>query len=206
MRDLKDCQAEVFRRSEKRIKQRRKRRKHIIMTCVPLMLCTTVIFSIVVSNKKAAAPASPGMPATNTAGALTGDMQESVSFPIAKIEVSSIHFSRSYTDAEHIRSISEQLLACSVSGPENSHPTQESVQDETVRGSSDTSDLADGNVKTQGESGSVEYTITLAMDAGEKTEYYLAGNILENRTTNQTYTLSREQVKKLLDLLGTPKP
>ena len=206
MRDLKDCQAEVFRRSEKRIKQRRQRRKHIIMTCVPLMLCTTVVFSIGVFNRKASAPASSDMPTVNTVGALTEDRQESVSLPIAKIEVSSIHFSRSYTDAEHVRLISEQLLACSVSGPENSRPAQESVQDETVRGSSDTSELADGNIETQGESVIVEYTITLAVAEGEKTEYYLAGNMLENRTTNQTYTLSQAQVKKLLDLLESPKP
>ena len=39
MRNLKECQAEVFRRSEKRIEKRRKTYKRIGVWCIPLVLC-----------------------------------------------------------------------------------------------------------------------------------------------------------------------
>ena len=42
MRELHECQAEVFRRSEKRIKERKQRRNHILMTCIPLVLCLSI--------------------------------------------------------------------------------------------------------------------------------------------------------------------
>lgn len=50
MRSLQECQAEVFRRSEKRIKERKKRRKHILMLCIPLVLCLTTIGSFLLSG------------------------------------------------------------------------------------------------------------------------------------------------------------
>ena len=43
MRNLQECQAEVFRRSEKRIHERKKRRAHLLMLCIPLALCITII-------------------------------------------------------------------------------------------------------------------------------------------------------------------
>ena len=40
MRSLQECQAEVFRRSEKRIRTRR-RAIRAVMVCAPLVLCLT---------------------------------------------------------------------------------------------------------------------------------------------------------------------
>ena len=42
MRNFEERKAEVFRRSEKRIKERKQRRNHILMTCIPLVLCLTI--------------------------------------------------------------------------------------------------------------------------------------------------------------------
>ena len=38
MRNLDECQAEVFRRSEQRIRKRRRRRRQVLAACVPLAL------------------------------------------------------------------------------------------------------------------------------------------------------------------------
>lgn len=46
MRELTECTAEVFRRSERRISQRRKRRKYAIALCVPLCLFVAVLSTI----------------------------------------------------------------------------------------------------------------------------------------------------------------
>ena len=50
MRDLKECQAAVFRRSEIRIKARKKRRNRILMTCIPMVLGITVITAVLWSK------------------------------------------------------------------------------------------------------------------------------------------------------------
>ena len=42
MRELNDCTAEVFRRSEKRIKERRRARKRVLAVCIPLCLIITL--------------------------------------------------------------------------------------------------------------------------------------------------------------------
>ena len=46
MREINEITAEVFRRSNNRIKERKQNRNRIIMCCVPLLLCITV-FSVV---------------------------------------------------------------------------------------------------------------------------------------------------------------
>lgn len=45
MRNLNECRAEVFRRSENRIKERKKRRNRMLACCIPLVLCVTVLVS-----------------------------------------------------------------------------------------------------------------------------------------------------------------
>lgn len=42
MRELNECTAEVFRRSEKRIKKRRRTRKRVLAVCIPLCLIFTL--------------------------------------------------------------------------------------------------------------------------------------------------------------------
>lgn len=39
MRELYECRAEVFRRSENRIKERRKKRSRMLAVCIPLVFC-----------------------------------------------------------------------------------------------------------------------------------------------------------------------
>jgi len=43
MRNFEERKAEVFRRSEKRIKARKQRRNHILMACIPLALCLAIL-------------------------------------------------------------------------------------------------------------------------------------------------------------------
>jgi len=42
MRNLEDCKAEIFRRSEKRIKERKRARKRVLAYCIPLCLMLVV--------------------------------------------------------------------------------------------------------------------------------------------------------------------
>ena len=47
MRDLNECKAEVFRRSEKRIKERRKIRNRALALCIPLCLLILLSSSMI---------------------------------------------------------------------------------------------------------------------------------------------------------------
>lgn len=97
MRSLQECQAEVFRRSEKRIRTRR-RAIRTAMVCVPLVLCITA-FSLFVL---------PG-PTDTSDGA--GAKNDAASPPpaVCRIDVTGPGQITSITDEEHIRAITDAL-------------------------------------------------------------------------------------------------
>ena len=232
MRELHECQAEVFRRSEKRIKQRRQHRKHILLACIPLVLCITLFSAFFLRDTNKAAPEAPvaTRPAMN---APCGDWDGSSPVSVLRVEVSGLDFSKIYTDMADIMLISEQLSSYSQFKPESYEEPTESVLDEDYKQSVDTDDqhsiIADsetsGTLKEDatgenynGSSGNDDlygvtsdsanggYRITLTTDAGTQIEYYLSDNILENRTTNQSRKLTQLEVYTLKELLGIPLP
>ena len=200
MRNLNECQAEVFRRSEKRIKQRKQRRKHILMVCIPLVLCLTALGTYLFPGT---APEDPRYPLSNESamGGLTGDRYESFTCPIAKITVTGSGLSRSYTDVADLLLISDQLYACGIRGSGTHGTTNDGVADEG-EDRKENGDIFSGSVA---DSSNIAYTITLITHEGVKTEYRLAGKTLKNLTANQTYTLSQTQVNELQELLGIPQ-
>ena len=52
MRNFEERKAEIFRRSEERINERRKNRRRIVACCVPLCLCIAVLTAIYIPKKK----------------------------------------------------------------------------------------------------------------------------------------------------------
>ena len=99
MRSLQECQAEVFRRSEKRIRTRR-RAIRAVMVCVPLVLCLTA-FSLLV---RPGLPSSPdGAPPKNNAA--------SPPPAVCRIDVSGAGQVTSITDDKRICAIADTLAA-----------------------------------------------------------------------------------------------
>ena len=97
MRSLQECQAEVFRRSEKRIRTRR-RAIRAVMVCVPL--CLTA-FSLLV---RPGLPSSPdGAPPKNNAA--------SPPPAVCRIDVSGAGQVTSITDEGRVRAIADTLAA-----------------------------------------------------------------------------------------------
>ena len=232
MRDLNECQAEVFRRSEKRIKQRRQHRKHILLSCIPLVLCITLFSAFFLADTNRAAPEAPvaTRPAMNIP---CGDWDGSSPVSVLRVEVSGLDFSKTYTDTADIMLISDRLYTYSQSEPECYEEPTESVLDEDYKESVDTDDQhsiiedsgTSGTLKEEatgenynGSSGNDDlygvtsdsanggYRITLMTDAGTQIEYYLSGNVLENRTTSQSRKLTQLEVYTLQELLGIPNP
>ena len=192
MRELHECQAEVFRRSEKRIKERKQRSKRILMTCIPLVLCLTAfgafLFPQLFNHKQA--PESILGPA-GTQAAMGQDCA------IAEIKVSGNGISIHYTDVADLLMISDQLHTYGTRAPETNAAVSED--------GSDRNENADDVIGSITYSANAAYTITLITHEGVKTEYCLFGNTLRNQTTNQAYTLTYEQAKELRDMLGIPQ-
>lgn len=65
MREFNECKAEVFRRMEKGIKERKKRRNRIVACCVPLCLCITVFSAAILP---AMLPAEKGLSESDRRG------------------------------------------------------------------------------------------------------------------------------------------
>ena len=197
MRNFEERKAEVFRRSEKRIKERKQRRNHILMACIPLVLCITLLGAFLFPG------ATPEDPRFNgsAGGGLTEEKFESLSCPIAKITVTGANFSQTYKEVEDLLLISDQLYSYGSRGSETNGTTDDGIASE----GEDRKENADDVSGSVADSANIAYSITLITHEGVKTEYRLAGKTLENLTTKQTYHLSQTQVNELYELLGIPK-
>ena len=197
MRNFEERKAEVFRRSEKRIKERKQRRNHILMACIPLVLCITLLGAFLFPG------ATPEDPSFNGAagGGLTEEKFESLSCPIAKITVKGGNFSQTYKEVEDLLLISDQLYSYGSRGSETNGTTDDGIASE----GEDRKENADDVSGSVADSANIAYTITLITHEGVKTEYQLVGKTLKNLTTKQTYNLSQTQVNELYELLGIPQ-
>lgn len=103
MRTLHECQAEVFRRSEERIRARR-RAARALLVCLPLILCITA-FSLFVLPDLAALPGEPG------------SKNDSAAPPpaVCRIDISEADQVTSVTNQARIRAIIDALTELNVS-------------------------------------------------------------------------------------------
>lgn len=100
MRSLEECRAEVFRRSEKRIRARR-RRLRTLMVCAPLVLCITALSVFISAGQKHANPPDGHPPENNGNDLLCAD--------ICRIDVSEADGVKSITGEEAIRAVMDAL-------------------------------------------------------------------------------------------------
>lgn len=197
MRELHECQAEVFRRSEKRIKKRKQRTKHILTACIPLALCISVFSAVVLPEIMSQRAEDPAAPETALAG-MGQSFSQSIAAPISEITVSGHGFSRSYTDADQVLQITTYLHACA----QESADSNGAPEDGVMRG--EKKEHADIVYECVTDSAGTGYTLTLITDAGQSSTYYLLDHTLTNLTSHQLYPLSHQQVNELEDLLGIP--
>ena len=193
MRNLEECQAEVFRRSEKRIKARRRRTVRTLAICIPLVLC--------LASLPLLSGFFPGIsresPATDPAIQLPmGSQPESFVCPIASITVSAPDHSGSVTELSEILAIYDYLAAYDTYSAGGI--VDESHQEETT-----------GTVHTYTQSAGVDvtvglfYTATLVMHDGTQIPYTLIDCTLKNLATGQSFDLPQEDAEQLAKLLQT---
>ena len=200
MRNFEERKAEVFRRSEKRIKERKQRRNHILMACIPLVLCITILGAFLRPNVTPDGAADPGDTRPVVDGMGYPIQSPSLTCPIANITVSGNGFSQSYSEVEDLLLISDLLYSYGTRAPESNEIIDEAVPCE----GEDRKDHTDDMSGIISDTTNALYTITMVTHEGVKTEYQLVGNTLTNLTTNQTYKLTQTQANELRTLLGIP--
>lgn len=217
MRDLKVCQAEVFRRSENRIKARKKRRNRILMTCIPMVLGVTVI-TAALWPKDGGSPAFVGMQESATCAQAEETLAGvDVNFG-ARVEVTGEDISLYYAQTADVLKITDFLNSLTLEQPENAPEDIMDVPLEPEAPGDNRAPSAGGGESTD-ESGNKHslspgifdnystiqadgLTIAVTAEDGTQTQYSLNGNILTDLTNNQAYPLTPQQVQELKILLG----
>lgn len=196
MREINECTAEVFRRSEKRIKERKRNRNRILAFCVPLCLIVTV-WSIMILP--AMMPASKS---NNSAGEGM-DIMGSVNGTDAafiRVEIMSIGTATQSTilkeDADEVAQIYYTVQSSFVnSGGGNKESVNEEAEDDALTENKDYSQNGTTNLSSG-------FRIIFTTENGVQTIYSLSGDKLINETTKQETVLTDDQSSNLLNMLG----
>ena len=191
MRNLNECQAEVFRRSEKRIKERKQRRNHILMTCIPLVLCLTIFGAFLFPQLDDLKQA----PESNNEHYFSGAMGQEADDGLfaGSVEVSGNGVSSYYTSVENVQGIM-RLINGIVAVPE----TDDADKDENFVVEDSTSTELKGDHKENG------YRILVKRSDGSSAEYLLVGSMLIDQATQNEFYMSEDTSKELKDALGIP--
>lgn len=197
MREINECTAEVFRRSEKRIKERKRNRNRILAFCIPLCLIVTVwsimILPAMMPASKSDNNAGEGM---DIMGSVDGTAAAYV-----RVEVMSTGTATQSAilkdDADEVAQIYYTVQSSFVnSGGGNKESAKEEAEDDA---------LTDEN-KDYSQSGTTNlssgFRIIFSTENGAQTIYSLSGDKLINETTKQETILAEDQRSNLLNMLG----
>ena len=190
MRNFEERKAEVFRRSEKRIKERKQRRNHILMTCIPLVLCLT-IFGAFLFPQMDDLKQAPESSNEQFSGAMGTD--EVGGLFAGSVEVSGNGVSSYYTSVENVQGIM-RLINGIVAVPETNDgdDLRDCITDEST--STDANENYQENC----------YKIVVHRSDGTSTEYLLVGSRLIDQNTQQEFPVSEDTMKDLKNALGIP--
>lgn len=177
MTDLEQRLAEINRRSKIIRYQRKQRRTRILAVCIPAVLCIGLCTAFLVPS--GAANQAPGTPENFTIAFATVSGSGNGTCSIEQIQVSGADEVHTYTDAEQILAIWDQLQALTKkdSGENYSGSTQ----------------IPSGPLYAMGNT----CTIHLTLKEGEVHTYRLTGERLTDTQTGCTYTLTQAELTAL---------
>lgn len=185
MRELNECTAEVFRRSENRIKQRKRKRNHILTLCIPVCL-VAVLWSVMLSQEK-------------TSVSMDDASKESMEMVAESNGTSKVH-SYVAVEVQNSRTSSEdKKIEDSVQITEIYSLMQELYETD---GGETTEDYTIYGHETSGTSTTDTYTIIFISEDGSKTSYRLYGGCLTNEETGESVSLNENQLVELQKVLG----
>lgn len=181
MRDLNECKAEVFRRSEQRIKERKKRRNRIAAVCIPLCLVVAALLAADLPGRKMSEDKNTVM--ENAMGSV-------MEFSAVEIQGNFAQQYRKVTAVDEIAELHGTILAYY-------HTDGNAAEDSADTGPT-TEDYHVGNSLSQKPECSIRFTA----ENGTEQAFTLQGNALYDETGGRTAYLTAEQLTELKTLLG----
>lgn len=194
MRELNACKAEVFRRSEKRIKERKRKRRRVIACCVPFCLCLAVLSVIylpgVLMPKVKNESAGFG---EESIGGLDGD-----TCAFIQVEVERTGTPHGYcikeTDVRKVARIFHIIKSSFAAEDGNDMEWEEYESPEETQ--KEEQYLQDGTITRIS-----DFAITFTSADSTQVTYTLEGDQMTNASTGQEITLTAEQHAELLRAL-----
>jgi len=196
MREINECTAEVFRRSEKRIKERKRNRNRILAFCIPLCLIVTVwsimILPAMMPANKSDNNAGEGM---DIIGSVDG-----TDTAFVRVEVMSSGTATQSTilkdDADEVAQIYYTVQSSFVnSGGGNNESVNEEAEDDGLTENKDYSQSGTTNLSSG-------FRIIFTTENGAQTIYSFSADKLINETTKQETILTEDQRSNLMNMLG----
>ena len=199
MRNLEDCKAEVFRRSEERIKERKRNRKRVFVCCIPMCIllvvggfCLRPLFEPVDESMKSG---GTDVVSDRVLGEMNfelyGHAAEYLSVTLMQ-GAGSAAVSKTFTDTETLGDLYGCMAmyfdlsgADVIGGVDGADGTDRDTVEEEIK------------LKYGLEEKPADYTLVFREPAGEEREFRLYGNNLCNESNGCVVTLSDGQLSVL---------
>lgn len=198
MRDFEQRKAEIFRRSEERLTQRKHRRRMII-SCVPLVICIAVLSVVHVPDL---------IPTINTGGKSqveenkdTSSVQtdETKSYSAVKVQARSenTEYYREFEEPESVEKIVNTIekYNCEKNNASASTEAETDYDNAAAGGATMAAELPEEDKKEDG------YRITVVSSDGSERVYTIADGYLRDLTNGKKVFLTKEQVSEISSLL-----
>lgn len=202
MKQMQEYTAEVFRRSEERIKKRKQTRKRILLCVTPVALCAilfTTGFLPELRHKNAPSNAQPEAIIGNSDGVTggsadknNGDLSRSL---YVQVQIQSPAGSKTITEKQTVDTMHAAIVSATITPPEsgagNSVPSDDN--------------FSPGDMGTDPQySATQKITITFTTKQGDQAVYTLSGSTLTEAASGNTVQLTDSQRKVLMDTLQLP--
>ena len=195
MRNFEQRKAEIFRRSEQRIKKRKARNKVIACT-MSLLICIAAASVLLLPSLSRQAQEDPAnsflYDSTDQSDDISSSSSASLDLDASLAQVESISgvFHRSFTEADEIQAVSQVLADIANSSVLSSDKSTNDLDDSYKSENFDCSFSPEG------------YKITLTYPNGAQKVYTLCDNILIYENTGESYYLSDDLLSALETALG----
>ena len=196
MRSLEQRIAEINRRSEEIMKKRKLRRKQLMITCIPVVLCVSLACAFGLPGLETHDGVAPGTPEHVVVGC-----PQKGSADYVRMEIAGQDFTTVSEDPNRFIAFVESLQTDTLVQSDNNS----AVCDEGMSAGTRGDGTEDKNSQTY-YSATNEYTVSLVKANGKSVRYRLAGNTLWEENTDVAYALTAKQAEELRKLLGISDP
>lgn len=192
MKNLDAYKAEIFRRSEVKIKKRRQNRKRLLLCCIPVCLCAVIGTVVLLQNGDNAETemATQDIRQEN----VTESVMASTTAPFRSVQIHGLGETRLVEDRAKVgklyQAITDRYAAADANATENKIEAYSFGEDHT----------GTMGIRTSSVPG---YEIQFTTDSGDTRcfSFWLDGWLMENGDLDKSVFLSPEQVEKLKALL-----